>query len=83
MIPTDKEPANVPTGRHLPPVPPFTKLLPGAVGRILEDYLRHVRDMYAWIAQIDARTGGGTGGATIGLVAYDPVTDPFALAIRG
>lgn len=80
MIPTDKQPTNVPGPRHIPPVPPFAKLLPGPVGIILEDFLRHVRDLYPWIAKIDETVGAA---GTTQLEAYDPVTDPFVLGLRG
>ncbi len=56
MIPTDKPPANVPGRRHMPPATAFSKIMPGPVGHILDDFLRHVRDFYAGLPAPHART---------------------------
>jgi len=38
---------NVPGRRHPPPVPVFSRLLPGEAGIALEDFLRHLRDEFS------------------------------------
>jgi hypothetical protein len=43
----DTEEENVPERRPVPPVPPVSTILPGEVGRTLEDFLRHLRDGYS------------------------------------